>query len=183
MLPARRPDCIYLTGFMGSGKTTVGPILANTLGFEFFDIDKMIERRTGTTVVDIFLTRGEPLFRAVEREVLHELSERSSCVVSLGGGTMANEENFQFIRKHGIIVYLELSEAEIVKRVRHRPDRPLLHDQKGGLLSGEKLEEKVRFLLKEREPFYRMSDIIVPSHARTVGYTVDAIVRSLRNFR
>ncbi len=179
----RRADRIFLTGFMGSGKTTVGPILANTLGFDFVDIDKAIEQRTGRTIVEIFLSEGEESFRAIERTVLEELSGREGCVISLGGGTIASEENFRFIRSHGLIVYLKLSEDEIVKRVRHRPDRPLLHDEDGGLLSGEKLEAKVKGLLRAREPFYLMSDLVIPSHERKVGYTVDAIVKALRKVR
>ena len=178
-----RADRIFLTGFMGSGKTTVGPILANTLGFDFFDVDKAIEHRTGRTIVDIFLSQGEPEFRLIERSVLEELVTKRSCVISLGGGTIANEQNFKFIKEHGIIVYLQLSEDEIIKRVRHRPDRPLLHDTEGGLLSGEKLEAKVRGLLHAREPYYHMSDLIIPSHERKVGYTVDAIVKALRKVR
>jgi len=174
---------IFLTGFMGSGKTTVGPILANTLGFEFFDVDKAIEKQTGKTIVDIFATQGEPRFREIERDVLKDLASREGCVISLGGGTMADEENFRFIREHGIIVYLQLSEDEIIRRVQHRPDRPLLHDGEGGLLSGEKLEAKVRGLLRAREPYYLMSDLIVPSHERKVGFTVDAIVKALRKVR
>lgn len=181
--PRSRTDRIFLTGFMGSGKTTVGPILANTLGFDFFDVDRAIEKRTNRTIVDIFLSEGEPAFRRIERSVLEELVARSSCVISLGGGTIANEQNFRFIKEHGLIVYLRLSEDEIIKRVRHRPDRPLLHDADGGLLSGEELEAKVRRLLHAREPFYHMSDLIIPSHERKVGYTVDAIVRALRKVR
>ena len=179
----RKVDRIFLTGFMGSGKTTVGPILANTLGFDFFDVDKVIEKRTERTVVDIFLSQGEGTFRSIEREVLVDIAERTNCVISLGGGTIANEQNFKFIKDRGIIVYLQLSEDEIIKRVRHRPDRPLLHDTEGGLLSGEKLEAKVRALLHAREPYYHMSDLIIPSHERKVGYTVDAIVKGLRKVR
>lgn len=179
----RRTDRLYLTGFMGSGKTTVGPILANTLGFDFVDIDRAIEQRTGRTIVDIFLADGEEEFRVIERSVLEELSERTACVISLGGGTIASEQNFQFIHQRGVIIYLQLSEEEIVKRVRHRPDRPLLHDTEGGLLSGDRLEAKVKALFQAREPFYQMSDLIIPSHERKVGLTVDAIVKALRKVR
>ncbi len=176
----KEPGRIFLTGFMGSGKTTVGPILANTLGYEFHDVDKSIEAKTGKTIVELFLKDGEQSFRAIEREVLHDLASKESCVISLGGGTIADEENFRFIKDHGIIVYLQLSEEEIIQRVRHRPDRPLLRDADGGILSGDDLEEKVRTLLRARVPYYQMSDLVIPSHARKVGFTVDAIVKALR---
>ncbi len=105
----QKKSLIYLAGFMGSGKSTIGPILANSLGFEFVDIDKLVEQKAGKRIVDIFAAEGEQTFRAFEQMSLKEVAARSHCVVSLGGGSIANEENFHLIRESGIIVYLQLS--------------------------------------------------------------------------
>ncbi len=171
---------IFLTGFMGSGKSTIGPILANTLGFEFADIDKLIERRAEKRIVEIFATEGEQRFRQIERAVLEQVAGLNHMVVSLGGGTIANEENFSFIRKHGIIVYLQLSPEEIVQRVRHRSDRPMLKDDEGEMLPPGVLEERITELLSHREPFYARADVIVPADKKRLGITVDEIVRRIR---
>lgn len=173
---------IFLTGFMGSGKSTIGPILANTIGYDFVDVDRLIERKANARVVEIFEREGEQRFRDLEQEVLRELTERGECVVSLGGGTIANEQNFDFIRRNGVIVYLQLTADEIFQRVRHRPDRPLLWDGSGKLLTAEQLQERIRMLLSDRERFYNRADVIVPSDRRRVGATVDEIVRQLRGF-
>lgn len=173
---------IYLAGFMGSGKSTIGPILANTIGFDFVDIDKLIEHQRGKRIVEIFQAEGEPAFRSIERETLQRLSTRHHCVISLGGGSIASEENFQLIHRTGIIVYIQLSPEEIVQRVHHRADRPMLKDEQGNNLPLQEMEGRVRMLLQQREEFYKRADIIVPSDRRRVGTTVDDIVKRLRGF-
>ncbi len=171
---------IFLTGFMGSGKSTIGPILANTLGYEFADIDKLIERNAEKRIVEIFTTDGEERFREIERTVLEQVADHDHMVISLGGGTIANEENFSFIRKHGIIVYLQLSPEEIIQRVRHRSDRPMLKDEEGEMLPPGILEDRITELLSRREPFYARADVIIPADKKRVGITVDEIVRRIR---
>jgi shikimate kinase len=173
---------IFLTGFMGSGKSTIGPILANTLGYDFVDVDRLIESKANARVVEIFEREGEQRFRELERDVLHEVAGRDHCVVSLGGGTIANEHNFELIRQSGIIVYLRLEPDEIYQRVHHRPDRPLLWDGSGHLLSADQLQERIRMLLSDRERYYEQADVVVPSDRRRVGVTVDEIVRRLRGY-
>ncbi len=84
---------------MGSGKSTIGPILANTLGFEYIDVDRFIEQKTQKQIVEIFSTEGEQAFRMLERNALRELTEFDHCVISLGGGTIANEENYQLVSR------------------------------------------------------------------------------------
>jgi shikimate kinase len=177
-----RRNLIYLAGFMGSGKSTIGPILANTLGFEFVDIDKFVEQKAGKRIREIFAVEGEQVFRGIERASLVEVAGRSRCVVSLGGGTIANEENFQLIRESGVIVYLQLSTEEITKRVHHRTDRPLLTDPDGNKLSPEEIQQRVGELLMKREQFYSRADVIIQADRKRVGATVDEIVRRLRGF-
>ncbi|HCA78189.1 MAG TPA: shikimate kinase [Bacteroidetes bacterium] len=173
---------IYLAGFMGSGKSTIGPILANTLGFEFVDLDKFVEQKAGKKIKEIFATDGEQAFRTIERASLVEVSGRTECVVSLGGGTIANEENFRLIRDSGVIVYLQLSPEEIAQRVHHRTDRPLLTAPDGNKLSPEEIQQRVGDLLMKREQFYSRADVIIQADRKRVGATVDEIVRRLRGF-
>jgi shikimate kinase len=176
----QRKSLIYLAGFMGSGKSTIGPILANTLGFEFVDIDKFVERKTEKRIIDIFATDGEQAFRSIERSTLLEVATRDHCVISLGGWTIANEENFRLIRESGIIVYLHLTPEEIVHRVHHRSDRPLLTGANGGKLPVDEIQQRVQELLKRREQFYDRADVVIHADRKQVGATVDEIVRRLR---
>lgn len=180
---SQKKNLIFLTGFMGSGKSTIGPILANALGWDFVDIDKSIERKADQKIVDIFSSKGEQAFRTLENEALHDLLRREDCVVSLGGGTLANDENFEFIRQNGIIVYLQLSPDKILQRVKYKTDRPLLKDASGNPLRGEDLQKKIDSLLELREQYYAKADIIIPADTMKVGATVDAIVQKLRGLQ
>jgi shikimate kinase len=175
-----KKSLIYIAGFMGSGKSTIGPILANTLGFEFVDIDKFVEKKAQKRIVDIFASEGEQAFRAIEYMSLKEVAALDHCVVSLGGGTIANEENFRLIRESGIIVYLQLSPEEILQRVHHRTDRPLLTSTDGTKLPMEEIQHRVKDLLRRRELFYSRADVVIQTDRKRVGATVDEIVRKLR---
>jgi shikimate kinase len=175
-----KKSLIYLAGFMGSGKSTIGPILANTLGYEFVDTDKVVEKKADKRVIDIFTTDGEQAFRALEQASLREIAARTHSVVSLGGGTIADEQNFQLIHGSGIIVYLKLSPDEILHRVHHRTDRPLLTGARGERLPLEEMEKRVQDLLARREQFYARADVVIQTDRKRVGTTVDEIVRRLR---
>jgi shikimate kinase len=177
---SERKSLIFLAGFMGSGKTTIGPILANALGWDFVDIDKEIEQQTNQPIVDIFATSGEKAFRELEHHTIGELVGRADCVISLGGGTLVNEENFELIRKSGVIVYLRLSPEKIMQRVKRKTDRPMLKDAQGRKLEGNDLQKRIESLLESREPYYSKADIIIPADDLKVGMTVDEIVRRLR---
>jgi shikimate kinase len=173
---------IYLAGFMGSGKSTIGPILANTLGYTFVDVDRQIEQETGKSVASIFKEDGESGFRAIEHTILERVSGMDEIVVSLGGGTVAHEDNFRLIRSGGVMVYLQLSPEEAMRRMKHKTDRPLLQDKEGNPLPEQVMEQRIRELLVAREKFYNRADIIVPTELQNVGRTVDEIVKKLRRF-
>jgi shikimate kinase len=143
---------IYLTGFMGSGKSTVGRRLAEQLGMPFADLDEEIERRAGMKVREIFERHGEPAFRQLEHEVLRATAERPDVVVATGGGTVAFEANERWIRTHGLSVWLNPAFATIVARIGRlgKQDRPLFRDEAQALA-----------LYRERLPAYRRADLTV----------------------
>ena len=165
---------------MGSGKSTIGPILANSLGYNYVDVDAYIEQQEHKKVTDIFASDGELAFRKLERKALEDLANCQRFVVSLGGGTISTEENFQLVRHHGILVYLKLSPAEILLRVQHRHDRPLLKDDMGNLLPLQEMEKRVLDLLAKRELFYLRADVVIPTDRTRVGVTVDEIMKHIR---
>ncbi len=170
-------DVIYLAGFMGAGKSTIGPILANTLGWNFYDLDRVIEKQEGIKVREIFEARGENYFRKVERELLQRISEEHNVIISLGGGTMADEENLNFLKKTGLIFYLKASREAIYKRLKYKRDRPALHINGDFPETKEELMILINKLLNEREKFYLLSDYIILTDNIPVGKTVDSIAR------
>ena len=173
---------IFLTGFMGSGKSTIAPILANTLGYIFVDLDKEIEQLAGKKVSEIFSELGEEYFRDVERVILRDVSVRDKCVISLGGGTITNEHNLQVVKSSGILIYLKVNSEQIFQRMKHKIDRPLLKSSDGTMLNEDELRSRVASLLEQRERFYAQAHITVVTDDLRVGLTVDKIVDDLRTF-
>jgi shikimate kinase len=170
---------IFLTGFMGSGKSTIGPILANTLGFDFVDSDRLLEDREGKSVNEIFQEKGEQYFRALEEALIAGLCRRERIVVSLGGGSLVNERNLQAVATAGILVYLRTEPRRLVQRLAKKGNRPLLRDADGERLSGDQLLKRIEDLFNEREPTYRKADFTFETTDIKVGITVDQIVRAL----
>ena len=167
---------------MGSGKSTVGPILANTIGFEFIDLDQLIEKREGKKIGDIFAREGEKKFRESERSMLREILNSRSTVVSLGGGTVTNDETLELIKKSGIMVYLKSDADHIYKRLRTKSDRPMLRDDQGNLLDGDDLMNKIQKLLDARSSFYEQADIVIPTDDKKIGYTIDELAKRLSSY-
>jgi shikimate kinase len=170
---------IYLTGFMGSGKSTIGPILANVLGYEFVDLDDAVAAREGKTVREIFRDHGESYFRRKECETIAELSLRDRLIVSLGGGTLADQESLAIVTSTGILVYLKVPVEEIVRRLRNKTDRPMVLGPDGERLNEEELRQRILHLLAQREPFYAHADLTILADQTRLGLTVDRLVREL----
>ena len=176
---ARRGDRVFLTGFMGSGKSTIGPILANTIGYEFADLDELVEAAAGMTVAQIFREKGEEAFRALERRALAEAAARTRLVVALGGGVVTDPASLALVTSTGIMVYLRATPEDIAGRLRRKRDRPLILDEGGAPLGEEALRERIRSLLAQREPLYGRAEVIVDTDSSRLGLTVDMIVRRL----
>ena len=175
---------IYLTGFMGSGKSTVGPILANVLGYAFVDLDEAVAGRAGKPVSRIFAEEGEAAFRALEAALLRETAARDHMVYALGGGALAAEANLRWALEHGIVVYLRVSLDALIRRLRRgRIARPLLLDAAGQPLSTVALREKIQAMMDRRAPFYERAHIIVDIANQRVGVTVDEVEKALRRYR
>lgn len=176
------PERVYLTGFMGSGKSTVGPILANAIGYGFADLDEHIERRAGKTIPELFEQDGEPAFRALEAELLREATERPYVVVALGGGALVAERSRELARSSGTVIYLHVPADQLVRRLqRGSSGRPLLTDAEGGALSAKALRAQVEAMLAERLPLYRdAAHVTVDVGARRVEETVEVVLEALR---
>ncbi|MFZ0456085.1 MAG: shikimate kinase [Ignavibacteriaceae bacterium] len=171
---------VYLAGFMGAGKSTVGPILANTLGWDYYDLDKVIEERLEKKIKTIFEENGEPFFRQVESDVLRELSHGSNVIISLGGGTIVNQTNLNIIKDTGKIIYLKASIDSIYKRVAFKRDRPnLIID--GEEFSREKLIQKINNLFNAREKYYNQADLTIDTDNISIGVTVDKLAKIIND--
>ncbi len=178
-----KKDIIYLTGFMGAGKSTIGPILANTLGWEFFDLDKVIEEIMGEKVRDIFEKKGEKYFREVESKILKEISDGNEKVISLGGGTLTNQNNLNFIKNNGRMIFLKTSPEAIYQRLKYKRDRPSLIKPDDDEPTKEELIKKILRLYNSRRQFYEQADFIFETDNIPVGITVDEIVKLLQKIK
>ena len=139
---------IILTGFMGTGKTTLGQLLAEKIGYQFVDTDALIEQQTGKTIADLFQSYGETAFRKLESELVENLAQKQRLVIATGGGLVLNPKNIATLNKTGQIICLTASPEEILSRVSGKQGvRPLLQ--------GENPLEKITQLLQQRDSVYR----------------------------
>lgn len=173
---------IYLAGFMASGKSTIGPILANVLGWDYYDLDKEIENKEARKIVDIFEENGEEYFRSVESTTLRDLSSKKDVVISLGGGAMTRENNIEVMKSTGKIVFLDTSPEEVYSRLKHKTDRPLVKDLVLSNGSKEEFIARIVKLLNEREPYYSRADIKINTDTADVGRTVDLIKKRISKY-
>src|SRR5689334_20963185 len=155
ILKLKRTPGIFLVGFMGSGKSTVGRALADELGWEYADLDEDIERREGMTISEIFSQRGEPAFRQCETAALRERVRSVICgkpyVIALGGGAFLSEENFEMVSNNGVSVWLDCPFSTVERRVAGLTHRPLVRDS-----------EVLRTLFASRRTGYERADYCVP---------------------
>lgn len=159
------PTGIVVTGPMGSGKTSVGQLLASRLGWEFVDLDALIVEQAGKSINAIFADDGETAFRRLEQQRLAELIGRERMVLSTGGGAVIKPENRRLMRLIGPVVNLTAPQETLAARLAASTDRPLLQGE------DEQRLIKIGCLLREREQYYADSDIRID----TVGKSVEDV--------
>ena len=163
---------IYLVGPMGSGKTTIGRLLAKQMNLPFFDIDKLIVNQEKMSITDIFSNHSEQYFREIESNMLEKHSQEVNFVISTGGGCILRQENIKILKK-GLVVYLKISINALYERVKNRTHRPLLNEG----VSEKALER----LNEERGPIYsNISDIEVDVSNFNKEDVLSSIIRELK---
>src|SRR3990172_963941 len=162
-------NLLFLVGFMGAGKSTIGPLLAGQLSWDFIDMDQAIERSEGQSIAQIFLERGESYFRHLETKAIQHLRTKGSCVVALGGGAFIHKTNRLLIQDIGYSVFLDCALRVILERCPNDGTRPLLQSF-----------ERVEALYAARLPYYHMSDFRVDVTNQTPERIVEVILAHLR---
>lgn len=165
------PKPIFLIGYMGSGKTTLGKKLATKLELPFIDTDEEIVKQIGMSITEYFSQHGEDAFRALEREQLRKFSE-NAAIISTGGGAPCFFDNMEWIRANGYVVYLQMSPKALFDRL----SQSKLH--KRPILIGKSPEELRLFIeekLIEREPYYTQAHLIVDQLNTSVEALADLI--------
>ena len=160
---------IVLTGFMGTGKTTVGQLLAEELHRQFFDTDQVIEEKLGASIKEIFKRIGEPKFREFETETIALISNLEDCVISCGGGVVVNPVNVKNLNKNGIIINLYASPEHIFKRLYEYDTRPIKKQMLNPL-------EGIKKLLAQRQKAYEQCAFAINTDNLTPEQVVEKIL-------
>ncbi|EKE02576.1 MAG: Shikimate kinase [uncultured bacterium] len=164
---------IVLTGLMGSGKSTVGSLIAQKLGKIFVDTDKLIEEDAQININEIFAQYGEAYFRELEAKIIKRVSPNSDQVISTGGGTLINPDNLKNLKDNGALFYLKASAKTLFERIKNENNRPLLKNN-DPLSTLEKLLEK-------REEFYNQADFIINTENKQIDRIVSEIIEKYRD--
>lgn len=164
-------DNIILTGFMGTGKTVVGKLIAEKTGLIFVDTDALIVEAAGKSINSIFEEDGEDAFRRIETQVLSEACKNKGRVISTGGGAVTIEGNIRVIKDSGILVALTASSDTILNRIEDEGHRPLLKT--------DNPKQKIEDLLLERQAFYKKADIVID----TTNISPDTVAEKIVNLK
>ncbi len=176
------PEVILLCGFSGSGKTETGEKLSALLEYGFTDTDATVEEVMKKSISEIFLKLGEAKFRFAESDVLRMAMKRRPQVISLGGGTIADDNSLSYVKDNGFLIYLKVSPETIFERVKKSHLRPMLQtfskdieDQK------EIVMQRINDLLVERERFYLKADMVVDTESKSVEEVAAEIEANLKS--
>ncbi|UCB57803.1 MAG: shikimate kinase [Candidatus Omnitrophota bacterium] len=160
---------IVLVGFMGTGKTAIGKLLAKKLEMKYISTDELIEHKERRSINDIFKKSGEPYFRRVEKEVVKKVAELDKFIIDAGGGVVLDKENIQNLKRNGKIICLAATSDVILERTKRYYHRPLLNTKNP--------KEKIEELLKNRAPFYAQADVTID----TTNMTPEEVVQEIEN--
>lgn len=162
---------IVLVGFMGTGKTQAGKLLANKRGMKYISTDEVIEDKERRSINEIFKKSGEPYFRRIEKEVVKKVAQLNNFIIDAGGGVVLDEENIRNLKKNGKIVCLAASPEIILERTKRYHHRPLLNV--------EDPKAKVEELLQVRAPYYARADYTFDTTNLTVEQVVEQIEKTI----
>lgn len=156
-----------LIGYMGAGKTTVGKALSKETGMKFLDTDEMIVKQMNLSINDIFERYGEQYFRDLETKLLINLNESvENCIISCGGGLPMKEENRPLLKSLGKVIYLNVNEKDIMRRLKNDTTRPLLRGPK------DEVELRIHNMIEKRDPVYKETADIVIKTGRMKIYDI-----------
>jgi shikimate kinase len=159
----------------GVGKSTLGRKLANQLQWAFIDLDFEIEKKVGLSIAKIFEEKGEAYFREQEKETLHNLKEQQLCVVACGGGTPAFFDNLDWMKKNGIVCYLEASLAFILSRLSHKnEERPMFFG-----LNEEEKAKKINELLRNRSSYFEQANYKIKLPIKTLEPLLNIVSKGI----
>ncbi|MEM7007938.1 MAG: shikimate kinase [Thermodesulfobacteriota bacterium] len=162
---------IFLVGFMGAGKSTVGKIVASKLDYGFIDADTYIEDKAGKTITQIFADHGEDHFRNLESEATKELSERDNLIIASGGGVVQRNSNWDAMKSNGLTIYLRAKVESVWKRIKDDNSRPLLQVDDPIKTASE--------LLEKRTPMYEKADLIIDTDDLSPAEVAQTIISKI----
>jgi shikimate kinase len=165
---------IFLCGMMGSGKSTVGKILAEKMKWPFSDLDDEIEESEGMKISQIFEQRGESAFRKIEQELLMNAAERKRVVIALGGGALQNQTIIDHLKIKGILIFLDAPLSVLFSRVKNDSTRPILQHK-----SDSETKDRIKQLLSERMRYYRQCHLTVDAAVHDPALVADSILNKL----
>lgn len=165
---------LIFIGMMGSGKTSIGKLIAQKQGMQFIDSDKIIENVYENDISCIFATIGEKSFREIEKKIIQHISRVNNCIIATGGGVPLDPENICNLKKNGKVIWIKTDANIIMERVGNDTSRPIL--QTGNP------EKKIRQIMTERETIYKSScDIQVDTSAVSLEEAADLIINMVKN--
>lgn len=164
---------LFLIGYMGTGKSTVASYLAKQYGLGIVEMDQVIVEREGTSIADIFETRGEGYFRDIESKLIEEIQSEKNKVVSCGGGVVLRKQNVDMMKKSGHIILLTATPQTILERVKDDDARPLLQ--------GNKTVDFIQSMMDKRRPYYESAaDVVITTDDKIVAHICDEIIEKTK---
>lgn len=155
------PERIFISGFMGAGKSTIGEALSQKMKQPFYDLDTYIEERAGQPITTIFKAEGEKGFREKEKEALLVIIRNKKGIIALGGGSLQSQHLVDHIKVKGMLVFIDTPLSEILNRIMEQTHRPFLMNENGEMKSPQVLKEELQLLYEQRLPFYKQAEVTI----------------------
>lgn len=176
------PDRIFLCGFMGAGKSTIGKALATHLQQTFLDLDEFIESEEGASIPQMFKQEGEAAFRKAERAALLKVIRIFEGIVALGGGSLQNQHVVDHVKLNGLLIFIETPFSIIFKRIITHANRPLLLNEEGKPRDTDILKEEMKQLYEQRRPLYEQAVITINTKEYpSIDMQIEQLVRKIKN--